>query len=236
MLYPDLAVAGGLAAALGECAAQNGLDVGTVRAIGDATLLTVCVTSRSPNLDKLTVHLGAVERVFLVAAWGRGVNLTNGSTTDLTELATAAAAWHHGGTLAELHAAAPLLVFGALAAAHERGPEHAVAEKWRRFLEPHPYRDLDMIRAAYAEPRLRVLFPFTSHDVLRFSRCTGYPYTGDVSAIHPLGLGRYAVQHPGEEFSRERADTCTAREAAALVVARMPDTWGPAIAGTVPGA
>ncbi|WNM29217.1 DUF6193 family natural product biosynthesis protein [Streptomyces sp. Li-HN-5-11] len=230
LLYSDLAAAGSLAAALDECAAENGLDVGAVRATGDGALITACVTSRSPKLDKLTVHLGSTERLFLIAAWGGGVNLTNSSTTDLTELATAAAAWHHGGTLAELHAAAPLLTFGALAAAHERGPEHAVAEKWRRYLEPDADEDLDMIRAAHAEPRLRALFPVTSHGALMFSRCTGYPFTRDVSAIYPIGAGRYAVWHGGEEFYQE--PSYTAQEAAAQVVARMPETWGPAVAGT----
>ncbi|MFF7472695.1 DUF6193 family natural product biosynthesis protein [Streptomyces sp. NPDC008092] len=232
LLYPDVAAVGSLAAALDECAARNGPAVGAVRATGDGSPVTARVTSRSPGLDQLTVHLGSAERVFLFAGWGRGVNLTNGSTTDLTELAAAAAAWQRGGTLAELHAAAPLLVFGALARAHERGPGHAVAEKWRRCLEPHPHTDPDLVRAAHAEPRLRVLFPFTSHGSLCFSRCTGYPYTGDVSVIQPLGAGRYAVHHPGERFSGEPSPTYTAREAAAQVVARLPGTWGPATAGT----
>ncbi|MGW1803326.1 DUF6193 family natural product biosynthesis protein [Streptomyces sp. NPDC001984] len=132
--------------------------------------------------------------------------------------------------MAELHAAAPFLDFSALALAHERGPEYAVAEKWRRYLEPDPYTDVDMIRAAHAEPRLRVLFPVTSHGTLMFSRCTGFPFSRDLSAIHPLGGGRYAVHHRGEEFSME--PSYTAQEAAAVVVARVPDTWGRAVAGT----
>lgn len=70
----------------------------------------------------------------------------------------------------------------------------------------------------------------SSWGTLLFSRCTGWPFSRDVSAIHPLGGGRYAVRHRGEEFSREPSHT--AREAAALVVARMPRTWGPAVAGT----
>ena len=52
----------------------------------------------------------------------------------------------------------------------------------------------------------------------------------DVSAIYPLGDRRYAVHHRGEPFSRE--PRYTAQEAAAVIVARMPETWGPAVAGT----
>ncbi|WRZ95873.1 DUF6193 family natural product biosynthesis protein [Streptomyces sp. NBC_01007] len=181
-------------------------------------------------MDNFNVNLGSEERVFLGSAWGEGVNLTSGSTEDLEALAKAAAAWYKGVPLAELHAAAPFLEVGTLAAAHERGPEHAVAAKWRRYLEPGLSVDLDLIRAAYAAPRLRALFPFTGHGSLQFSRCTGWPFSYDVSKIHPLGGGRYAVQHRGEKFAM--APAYTAQEAAALVVARMPETWGPAVAGT----
>lgn len=229
--YPDLAAAGGLAAALEQCAADSGLDVGEIRTSHDGwSFLAAGVGSRNPRLDRFNVNLGSARRIFLVSAWGQGVNLTNGSTSDLADLVVAAAAWYEGVSLAELRSAAPFLKVSALALAHERGPEHAVAEKWRRYLEPDQYEDLELIRAAHAEPRLRLLFPFTSHGSLHFSRCTGWPYSRDVSAIYPLGGGRYAVQHRGEDFSMEPA--FTAEEAAASVVARMPAGWGPAVAGT----
>ncbi|SHM90642.1 hypothetical protein SAMN05216499_11654 [Actinacidiphila paucisporea] len=231
MLYPDLAAAGSLAVALAQCAADNGLNVGEIRTSRDGSSLTYAgVQSRNPRLDGFSVNLGSKQRVFLVAAWGQGVNLTNGSTRELTDLAVAAAAWREGVSLAELQSAAPFLEVGALALAHERGPEHAVAEKWCRYLEPDRYEDLELIRAAYDEPRLRALFPFTSHGSLLFSRCTGWPFSRDVSAIYPLGGGRYAVRHRGEDFSVE--PSYTAKEAAAAVVARMPASWGQAIAGT----
>lgn len=84
------------------------------------------------------LYPGSEKRVFLIAAWGRGVNLTNSSTTDLTEPAAAAAAWHHGGALAEVHADAPILTFGALAVAHERGPENAAINlTWDNRLHDH---------------------------------------------------------------------------------------------------
>ncbi|MEU6245808.1 DUF6193 family natural product biosynthesis protein [Streptomyces sp. NPDC047024] len=230
-LYPDVATAGSLAAALAQCASENGWELGEARSAQDrSSLICATVTSRNPRLDGFGVHLGSRERVFIVAAWGQGVNLTNGSTDDLTELARAAAAWHEGVPLAALAAAVPFLEVSALAAAHERGPEFAVAEKWRRYLQPGPYQNVDVIRAAYAQPRLRALFPFTSHGSLLFSRCTGWPFSRDMSAIHRLGDGRYAVQHRDEEFTKTPA--YTAEEAAALVVARMSPTWGPAISGT----
>ncbi|MEU0629288.1 DUF6193 family natural product biosynthesis protein [Streptomyces sp. NPDC005989] len=229
-LYPDVAAAGSLAAALAQCAAENDLDLGEVRTSRDgSSLIYARVASRNPRLDEFSVNLGSAQRVFLVSAWGQGVNLTNGSTGALTEVAEAAAAWHEGVALAELHAEAPFLEISTFAAAHERGPEHAVAEKWRRYLETDSYEDLEMIRAAHAEPRLRVLFPFTSHGTLVFSRCTGWPFSSDVSAIRPLANGRYAVLHRDEELSE--SPSYTAQEAAALVVSRLQETWGPTVAG-----
>lgn len=207
-LYPDVAAAGSLRAALAQCAAENNLDVGEVQSPSDgSSLIRAEITSRNSRLDRFSVDLGSAERVFLIAAWGQGVNLTNGATSDLAELAEAAAAWHSGITLAELQTAAPFLMVGPLALAHERGPEHAVAEKWRRYLTPDLYEDLEMFHAAYAEPRLRVLFPFTSHGVLVFSRCTGFPFSQDVSAIYPLGDHRYAVRHRAASHSRANSTT-----------------------------
>lgn len=229
-LYPDLVAAGSLAAALAQCAADNRLDIGEIRTSHGSSLIAAGVGSRNPRLDGFGVNLGAVERVFIVAAWGEGVNLTNGSTGDLTALTVAAAAWHAGVSLGELHDAAPFLEISALALAHERSPEDAVAEKWRRYLDSGQRLDLEMIRAAHAEPRLRMLFPSTSHGSLHFSRCTGWPFSRDVSAIYPLGNGRYTVHHRGEEFSLE--PSYTAQEAAVSVVSRMPASWGPAVAGT----
>ncbi|MFE2559977.1 DUF6193 family natural product biosynthesis protein [Streptomyces sp. NPDC059352] len=40
-----------------------------------------------------------------------------------------------------------------------------------------------MLHVAHAEPRPRALFPFTSHGALMLSRCTGFPFSQDVSAI-----------------------------------------------------
>ncbi|MEU6851391.1 DUF6193 family natural product biosynthesis protein [Actinacidiphila alni] len=230
-LYPDVAAAGSLRAALARCAAENDLAVGEVRSSSDgSSLIHAGITSRNPRLDRFSVNLGSVERVFLIAAWGQGVNLTNGSTSDLAQLAEAAAAWHAGVTLAELQAAAPFLEVSSLALAHERGPEYAVAEKWGRYLTTDLCEDLEMLQAAHAEPRLRALFPVTSHRALLFSRCTGFPFSQDVSAIYPLGDHRYAVHHRDEPFSRQ--PDYTAQEAAAVVVAHMPESWGPAVAGT----
>lgn len=64
--------------------------------------------------------------------------------------------------------------------------EMAAGSTWvEEALEP-------VILAAAADPDLRALFPFTSHNRLCFSRCSEFPYTFDCPCISAHG-GRYTV-------------------------------------------
>jgi hypothetical protein len=93
-----------------------------------------------------------------------------------------------------------------------------------------------MALAAAEQPALRMLFPFTSHYVLRFGRCTGYPYTWDLPMIEPTGADSYRVwdggTNPNISEGRLLAAGVDLREAVATVVAALPENSGPAIAGT----
>jgi hypothetical protein len=89
---------------------------------------------------------------------------------------------------------------------------------------------LPLVDAAGAEPRLRQLYPFTSHFTLVFSSCTRYPYLVKAPAVEPLPDGRFRVHGPcGGAVIGE---TDTAEEAITLVMAHLPDDLGPAVAGT----
>ncbi|MEU4220785.1 DUF6193 family natural product biosynthesis protein [Actinoplanes sp. NPDC026623] len=111
----------------------------------------------------------------------------------------------------------------------------AVETRWTIYRQSAPpYVDHALIEAAYAEPRLRALFPFHSHRSLNFSRCTGFPYTHDVPVITPVA-GRYRVTGWETRSPRGPADigeTGDPRDAVALVVANLPPGCGPAVAGT----
>ncbi|WP_408630726.1 DUF6193 family natural product biosynthesis protein [Micromonospora coxensis] len=74
------------------------------------------------------------------------------------------------------------------------------------------------------------LFPFLSHNTLRFSRCTGYPYSADVPHVEPTHGNRFRVVAPGGSLVVEGAN---ARDAAAAAVASsLPPGFPPAVAGT----
>lgn len=93
--------------------------------------------------------------------------------------------------------------------------------------------DPDVTEAAYAEPRLRALFPFPSHGTLAFLRATRVPWPpNDLPFIATSDPG-YTVYAFGYELIGK---TETPQEAAALVVAHLPENCGPAYEGRWPGA
>lgn len=79
------------------------------------------------------------------------------------------------------------------------------------------------------QPRLRHLYAVTSHYVLWFSCCTGYPYARVGAAIEPLSDGRYRVGlHRDESEYFDTAQAAVARAADFL----LPDR-GAAFLGSV---
>ncbi|MGW3399040.1 DUF6193 family natural product biosynthesis protein [Streptomyces hydrogenans] len=88
----------------------------------------------------------------------------------------------------------------------------------------------ELLEAAYAEPRLRQLFPWTGMGELHFSRCTEQRWTWDIPYIQPAGDRTYRVSGPlhGETVG----PAATAQDAIAMVVQHLPADCGPAFLGT----
>ncbi|MFG2820890.1 DUF6193 family natural product biosynthesis protein [Kitasatospora sp. NPDC048365] len=177
--------------------------------------------------------LGIAERAFILSFWERGVGMARGTTTSLDAVASAMGAWQSGATLAQLKSACPFVDYSRLAEAHERGD--GVEAQWTSYRHTTArFVDHELIEAAYAQPQLRVLFPFHSLNSLNFSRCTGFPYTHDIPVITPAN-GRYRVTWWHTRSPHGPADIGEAEspdEAVALVLAHLPHNCGPAVAGT----
>ncbi|MFD9290265.1 DUF6193 family natural product biosynthesis protein [Streptomyces sp. NPDC060030] len=110
-------------------------------------------------------------------------------------------------------------------------PTEIVAAAWRGlFSLGDDLIDSAMLHAAYAEPRLRELFPKVSHGALRFSRCTRYPWTKDVGTLLRRAGGGFVVHRQSDGALLGEPETV--EEAVALIVANLPDDCGPAIDGT----
>ncbi|MEU9144076.1 DUF6193 family natural product biosynthesis protein [Streptomyces sp. NPDC048349] len=99
---------------------------------------------------------------------------------------------------------------------------------WTRLLASDRV-DAGVVRAAYAEPRLRQLFPWVGMWELHFSRCTGHPCTWDVPYIAPRRGGGFVVAGPSR--AEYVGDADTAEAAVAMVAERLPPGCGRAIVG-----
>ncbi|MER7669160.1 DUF6193 family natural product biosynthesis protein [Kitasatospora sp. NPDC096128] len=236
-LYPDVAAAGSLAAALESAAAELAVDVALVPGTrGDAASAGIAVSAGTmPVRRPLRVHLGAEKRWFWLSGRSLGVEMITGGTADIQEVIRAATAWGSGRSPRELRERFPFLASSELAEAHEHGAEAVVGLQWR-WLRERAAGEAEftgfglLVEAAGAEPRLRQLSPVVSHRVLVFRPRTGFP-CGVVLAIAPAYDGRpYRVQrfpHGGLI-----AEAGTAEEAVALAVAHLPADLGPAVLGS----
>jgi len=233
--------AGSVAALVQQCAAELDLDLGDVRCGDERNRLRWAgVVGTVPDRKEFRVVLGASGWELFVSTDAPPIECVSGRTGDLHEVVRAAAAWRRGAMPREVKAVAPFVRLPELAEAHSRGPADAVAVMWRllrdRVARPRVESVLNLslrslVEAAHAEPKLSLLYPFTSHWTLKFSTCTRYPYSRNVPFIEPLSDGRLRVHAPTGRHIIKVADT--AEQAVGLVVANLPAGCGPAVAGTV---
>lgn len=109
-------------------------------------------------------------------------------------------------------------------------PGQALVEAgWQKVRDDVRVRP-ELLEAAYAEPRLRQLFPWTGMGELHFSRCTEWPWAWDIPYIQPAAEGKYWVSGPLR--SESVGPAATAQQAVTMVVDRLPPNCGPAFVGT----
>ncbi|MEU6275624.1 DUF6193 family natural product biosynthesis protein [Streptomyces populi] len=131
------------------------------------------------------------------------------------------------------------------AAARRHGPAAIVEAQWLSIQlawqwtrDVHEIRSpgrpwpgiVPLLKAAAAAPRLRRLYPFTSHFALLFSSHTGYPWIIQAGPIEPLHNGSFRVHR--RDPSTVIGEFETAEEAVDLVVKLLPPDFEPVI--TVP--
>ncbi|TQM33479.1 DUF6193 family natural product biosynthesis protein [Nocardia bhagyanarayanae] len=226
-LYPEVGVAGSLRAAMQAELDRVGYTL--TASLTNSPGWWDCATRVGDDRRHVTTVLGGEQRWFTMDFWERGVMMAHGSTADLVASAAAIGLWQTGSRLRELQAASSFVRFGELAEAYERGDP--VETKWKIYRRTRaPHIDHDLIEAAYAQPRLRTLFPYTSHESLRLSRCTREPFTDDLPAIIPLSDGTYQIIGPRPRSPIGHANTPS--EAVSLLIHHLPDNCGPAVDAT----
>ncbi|WP_327687284.1 DUF6193 family natural product biosynthesis protein [Streptomyces sp. NBC_00467] len=162
--------------------------------------------------------------------------LVEGSTEDLTQIAKAAHAWHEGAPLSDIRRSAPFVQLTGRFEVPDHDPVRLTESEWQHLRTEASTQERPayaaLVEAAYAEPALRALYPFTSHWALRFSTTTR-PY---LSIVGPCLLAddieQYTVSR-GITGSGLIALAATAQEAAAAAVRELPSSLGPVTSGAV---
>lgn len=112
--------------------------------------------------------------------------------------------------------------------AAEPDPADVVAAEWHHLRQDAETADWPeyraLIEAAYAEPALRRLYPYTSHWTLRFSTTTDFPFSPDIVCLEAFEGDRYSVR--ASLAGVTLAETTTAAAAVSLAVGQLPPPTG----------
>ncbi|WP_053712919.1 DUF6193 family natural product biosynthesis protein [Streptomyces sp. XY413] len=240
VLYPDVATCGSLAAAL-RAEAEGRLDAVPVTSSDIAPLLHASVASTLPHREPLRISAWEHERQWSIRGEEpfQGLPLVDGETKDLAEVAKAARAWHDGVALEDIRGAAPFVHLTGRFEVTDNDPVRLTESEWQgmrqeaadlEYVWQESYQAL--VEAAYAEPALRALYPFTSHWALRFSATTRPSLTLCGPCLTARGDGMYGV---GRGFiTPDLGLFATPHEAVALAVRHLPPDLGPVALGRCP--
>ncbi|MFC7306833.1 hypothetical protein ACFQVC_21695 [Streptomyces monticola] len=132
-LYPDLAAAGSLAAALQQVASDLGVDLVAVPG-GWGARVSAYPTASAPERQPLSVHIAAKERSFRVTGWRQGTEVITGRTSDNTDIVQAAVAWGNGERLRQIREHLAVLALQRTG----RGARTRTCRSRRRAVEPDP--------------------------------------------------------------------------------------------------
>lgn len=225
---------GSLAAALRAVAAAKGLVLGQVITHAEKPLQYAGVTSATPLRNQLDINAGSTRRCWGITGWGQGVWMIGGSTQQLVDVARAAQLWREGIPLRDIRQAVPFVELTRLAEAAEQGPEQLVAAQWQWLREDAEQANWPehqaLVEAAHAEPRLRQLYPYTSHWSLRFSTTTGFPFSPDAVCLEATLNGLFIAKTSFR--GAVLGQTGTAEEAVSIAVGHLAGDPGPATAGS----
>ncbi|MFH0516657.1 DUF6193 family natural product biosynthesis protein [Streptomyces sp. M41] len=237
--FPDVAARGSLGAAIRAAADEAGLFVAVTDA-GSSPLQSTVVDSELPYRNALIVSAYAHERRWSIRGEEslQGLALIEGVTDDLTQLARVAQTWQAGLPLADISRAAPFVRPTGRFEVPDGDPVRLAESEWQHLRLEAGERDRPeyhaLIEAAYAEPTLRRLYPFTSHWTLRFSSTTRPRLTITGPCLIARDTDDYTVS-TGFTGAGVLARATTAREAVTAAVRHLPDGLGPVTSGAFVG-
>ncbi|THA80302.1 DUF6193 family natural product biosynthesis protein [Streptomyces sp. A0592] len=224
ILYPDVAAHGSLAAALQAAAADQGMSLSMAATPSDP-LRHAAFTSVVPHRHSAYVTAWHHERKWTI--WGSSNDrlMVCGNTTDIRALPRVIRGWAEGASLDEIRQAATFDPLTGRFEVPDNNPAGVIASEWQWLLKDADDADCSqykaLIESAHVEPKLRGLYPFTSHWALSFSNTPDVPFSPPFVSIHaPRGTGEYTIREwwNGPDLHH----VTTAAEAVAIAVGRIP--------------
>ena len=175
--YPELEKAGGLSNAIN-------LELEKINSKFRYDGLEVSSSNKFSQVD-----VAGQKKLFMTDFWRDGVCLAHGGTSNISELARAIDFWLSSDVSIEaLKDKFKFVEANQDAKAYDE--EREVEYKWNRLLGSGLGLD-EFIKVAIKDDLLTKLFPYTSLYTLRFSRCTGFPYSS--ADLPNVTQKRYAV-------------------------------------------
>ncbi|MEU6210903.1 DUF6193 family natural product biosynthesis protein [Streptomyces sp. NPDC047023] len=165
------------------------------------------------------------ERRWSIHGSSNGRLMVSGNTKDIHALPPVIRAWAEGDGLDNIRQAGTFDLLTGRFEVPDNNPADVIASEWQWLLKDAGDADWPQYRAliesAHAEPKLRGLYPFTSHWALSFSSTPEPPFSPSfVSIGSPRGTGGYTIREWGSGPALHHASTIA--EAIAIAVSRMP--------------
>ncbi|MEV6163284.1 DUF6193 family natural product biosynthesis protein [Streptomyces sp. NPDC052052] len=224
VLYPDVAAHGSLAAALQAAAADQGMSLPLAVTPSDP-LRHATFTSVVPHRHASYIAARHHERSWSIGGSSNNRTMICGNTKDIRALPHVIRGWAEGASLDEIRQAATFDLLTGRFEVPDNNPVDVIASEWQWLLKDADHTDWPqyqaLIQSAHAEPKLRRLYPFTSHWALSFSNTPDYPFSPSFVSINsPVGTGDYTIR---ERWNRPALHhVTTAAEAIAIAVGRIP--------------
>jgi hypothetical protein len=227
VLYPDVAERESLAATLQAMAADQDLSLSMVATDSDP-LRHATAPSIVPHREALFVAAWHFERRWWVSGSANNGMLVSGVTDDLSHVPAVVHAWAEGATLSEIDQAASFDLLTGRSEVPDDNLAGVIGAEWQFMLKDAQRSDWPeyqtLIEAAYAEPKLRRLYPYTSHWALSFSAIP-YPFTSSFVSLAASRGGDYTIR---ESWSGPAlAQVPTPAQAIAIAVDRLPEGLDP---------
>ncbi|MEV7508491.1 DUF6193 family natural product biosynthesis protein [Streptomyces sp. NPDC089922] len=224
VLYPDVVAHGSLAAALQAVAAEQGMSLPLAVTPSDP-LRHATITSVAPHRHASYVTAWPHERRWSVHGSSNGRRMICGDTGDVHALPAVIRAWAEGAGLDDIGQAATFDLLTGRCEVPDNNPADVIASEWQWLLKDAADADWPqyqaLIESAHAEPKLRGLYPSTSHWALGFSNTPEPPFSPSfVSIDSPRGTGGYTIREWGGGPALHHVST--AAEAIVIAVDRMP--------------